>query len=142
MTEKYDEVRVSNKQLQLQKKFIGLLPTTIYLFGKEYDIIYHNSLYMDEAEVHGYVDCDKKTINIKLDDPMTMCDTLKHECRHAIFFESGLTFLFRDVSDAMEETVIRALDNGLNDLLDFAEEYWPLEKLAALWNQALECTET
>lgn len=82
-----------------------MIPRTIHILGAEYKIR------RKRMKHHAWIEFDKKTIWIRSGLTTDAAQSsLLHECIHGILFQSGNSYM---LNTEMEESIVRALENGL-----------------------------
>lgn len=90
-------------------------PASLSISGQRYKIRLR-----DISENHGEFDSDRHTIYLDSgQSPEDAHRTLFHECIHACLFRSGHHFELKEISEGLEEAIVRAIEHGLADLVYF-----------------------
>lgn len=96
-------------------------PSRVYIYGKPVEIRY---IHKGEDGPYGETNTDKMTIEINLDqDDRSFHSTLLHEMFHAALSMSGISHMLDGIPGLdVEEAIVRALENSLQDSLSIKFE--------------------
>lgn len=103
------------------------VPTKLDLCGYTLTLKYIPGLKDDNDDLDGEFFEDTHTIEISTTSHSNvdnLYSTIIHEALHAVFARSGLNQMLNAVSEAFEESIIRAIENNLRSAITLDRRAW------------------
>lgn len=108
------------------------VPTKLDLCGYSLTLEYIPGLSDDAGELNGEFFETSHSIKVSTTSHSNVDElysTIIHEAMHAVFARSGLNQMLNAVSEAFEESIIRAIENNMRSMVTLDRRAWLESKL-------------